>query len=73
MSPKSEPVLELHNRAMPSVEALHRVSGSNTGRNSGERRIKNGNMSIHYLFTFLSKNIFLASAYHALKFEVGVI
>ena len=58
---------------MPSVEAHHRVSGPNTGRNSGGRGIKNGTLSIHDLFIFLSKNRFLASAYHALKFEVGVI
>ena len=37
--PKSEPTLELHGRAAPSVEAHHRVSGPNTGINSGGRRI----------------------------------
>ena len=39
-SPKSEPALELHSRAAPSVEAHQHVSGPNTGRNSGGRRIK---------------------------------
>ena len=38
-SPKSEPALELHSIAAPSVEAHQRVSGPNTGRNSGERQI----------------------------------
>ena len=40
-SPKSEPALELKSRAVPSVKAHHPVSGPNTGRNSGGRRIKN--------------------------------
>ena len=35
----SEPALEPHSRAVPSVEAHHRVSGPNTGRNSGGRWI----------------------------------
>ena len=35
-----EPVLELHERATPSVEAHHPVNGLDTGRNSGGRRIK---------------------------------
>ena len=35
----SFPKLELHSRAVPSVKALHRVSGHNTGRNSGGRLI----------------------------------
>ena len=39
-SPKSEPTLELHSRAAPSVEAHHHVSSPNTGRNSGGRWIK---------------------------------
>ena len=34
-SPKSEPTLELHSRAAPSVETHHCASGPNTGRNSG--------------------------------------
>ena len=38
--PKSEPALELHSRAAPSVEAHHHVSGANTGRNARGRRIK---------------------------------
>ena len=29
-----------HSRAAPSVEAHHRVSGPNTGRNCGGRQIK---------------------------------
>ena len=40
-SPKSEPTQELDSRAAPSVEAHQRVSGPNTGRNSGGRWIKN--------------------------------
>ena len=39
-SPKSEPTLELHRRAAPSVEAHHHVSSPNTGRNSRGRRKK---------------------------------
>ena len=39
-SPISEPTLELHSRAVPSVVAHHHVSGPNTGRNSGGRGIK---------------------------------
>ena len=38
-SPESEPALELHSRAVPSVEAHHRVNGPDTGRNSGGRQI----------------------------------
>ena len=38
-SPKSEPTLDLHGRAAPSVEAHHRSVGSDTGRNSGRRLI----------------------------------
>ena len=37
-SPKSEPALELHSRAVQSVVAHHRVSGPNTGRNSAGRQ-----------------------------------
>ena len=37
-SPKSE-TLELHSRAVPSVEAHHRSDGPDTERNSGSRRI----------------------------------
>ena len=40
ISPKSEPALELHTRAPPSVEAHHRSDGPETGRNSEGRRIK---------------------------------
>ena len=40
ISPKSEPALELHNRAVPSMEAHYHVNGPNTGRNSGGRQIK---------------------------------
>ena len=40
-SPKSEPTLKLHSRAVESVKAHHCVSGPKTGRNSGGRRIKN--------------------------------
>ena len=40
ISPKSEPALELHSRAAPSVEAHQRINGPNTGRNSRGRRIK---------------------------------
>ena len=36
----SEPALQLHSRAAPTVEAHHRVSGPNTGRNSGGRWIQ---------------------------------
>ena len=39
-SPKSELALDLHCRAAQSVEAHHRVSRPNTGRNSGGRQIK---------------------------------
>ena len=39
-SPKSEPALELHSRAAPSVEAYQCSVGPETGRNSRERRIK---------------------------------
>ena len=39
-SPKSEPALEPHSRAVPSVEAHHHVNCPNTGRNSGGRGIK---------------------------------
>ena len=38
-APIQEPTLELHSRAVPSVEAHHRVNGPNTGRNSGDRQI----------------------------------
>ena len=38
--PNQEPVLELHSRAAPSVEAHHRVNGPDTERNSGGRRTK---------------------------------
>ena len=38
-SPESESALELHNRAVPSVEAHHRVQGPDTSGNSGERRL----------------------------------
>ena len=39
ISPKSEPALDLHTRAAPSVEAHYHVNGPDTGRNSGGRRI----------------------------------
>ena len=39
ISPESEPALELHSRAAPSVEAHHHVNGPDTGRNLGGRRI----------------------------------
>ena len=39
-SPKLEPTLELHSRAVPSAEANHLVNGPYTGRNSGGRQIK---------------------------------
>ena len=42
-SPKSEPILELHSRAVPSAEAHHLVKGPKTGKNSGGRRIKISN------------------------------
>ena len=45
--------LELHSRAAPSVEAHYRVSGPNTGRNSGEKadkKIRNRNSSKKYTF-----------------------
>ena len=38
-SPKSEPALELHSRAAPSVEAHHCSDGPDVGRNSGGRQI----------------------------------
>ena len=34
ISPKTEPALELHSRAAPSMEAHHHVNGPNIGRNS---------------------------------------
>ena len=37
--PESEPALELHSRAVPSVEAHHHVHSPNTGRNSGGSQI----------------------------------
>ena len=40
ISPRSETALELISRAAPSVEAYHCSVGPDTGRNSGERRIK---------------------------------
>ena len=39
ISPKSEPAIELHSRAAPSVEAHHSFSGPDQGRNSGGRWI----------------------------------
>ena len=36
-----EPALELHSWAAPSVEAHHHVNRPDTGRNSGERQIRN--------------------------------
>ena len=39
-SPKSEPALELHSWAAPSVEAHHHSDDTDAGRNSGRRRIK---------------------------------
>ena len=39
-TPKSEPALELHSRAAPSVEAHHPSDGPDAGRNSGRRRLK---------------------------------
>ena len=45
-SPKSEPGLELHSRAAPSVEAHHPSVGPDTGINSGGRRIKNTSRKI---------------------------
>ena len=45
ISPKSEPALELHSRAAPSVEAHHGSVGPNTGRNSGGKRIIKKNKS----------------------------
>ena len=39
LSPKSEPILELHSRAALSVEAHHHVNGPDTGKNSGGRWI----------------------------------
>ena len=39
-SPKSEASLQLHSRAVPSVEAHHRVGVLNTGRNSGGSKKK---------------------------------
>ena len=39
-SPESEPALEIHSRAAPSVEAHHRSVGPNTGRNSGGKQKK---------------------------------
>ena len=38
-APNQEPTLELHNRAVPSVEAHQGVNGPDTGRNSGGRWI----------------------------------
>ena len=40
MSHDQEPALELHSRAVPSVDAHHGVNGPDTGSNSGGRRIK---------------------------------
>ena len=39
-APNREPALELHSRAVPNVEAHHRVNSPNTGRNFEERWIK---------------------------------
>ena len=39
-SPKSGPILELHNRAGPNAEAHHHVNGPNTGRNFRGRQKK---------------------------------
>ena len=38
--PRSEPALELHNRAPSSVGVMYRSSGPNTGRNPGGERIQ---------------------------------
>ena len=38
-SHESEPALELHSRAAPSVDAHHSAVGPDTGRNSGGRWI----------------------------------
>ena len=40
ISPKSEPALEPHSSAAPSLKAHHHVNGPDTGRNSGGRWIK---------------------------------
>ena len=49
-SPKSEPTLELHSRAAPSVEAHHHVSSPNTGRNSKGRQTIKINKTAHFNF-----------------------
>ena len=52
---KSEPALELHSRAVPSVDAHHRVSGPNTGGNSGGRPIKkSGVAQLNQIFGFVA-------------------
>ena len=38
-APNQEPPLELHSKAVPRVEAHHRVNGPDPGRNSGGRQI----------------------------------
>ena len=74
IGPKSEPALELHSRAAPSVEAHHCVSGPNTGKNSGGRRIKKPNFDIlcalllHKFFSVMVRPNCLANGFEYLTF-----
>ena len=46
-----EPILEIHNRAVPTVEAHHCVNSPDTGRNSGGRQMKK-NLKSNFFYTF---------------------
>ena len=71
-APNQEPVLELHSRAVPSVEVHHCVNGPDTGRNSGGRWKKCILCKINnwkdYSFTSLAKTYWISVFLVYLKF-----
>ena len=70
ISPESEPALELHSRAVPSVEAHHYSVGPDTGRNSGGRGIiKKEEKGIKILQASLTSNVYLFNQIVPLKGE----
>ena len=52
-SPKSEPALELHSRAAPSLEAHHCKDGPDAGRNSGGGRKKSFSTAHSHTLCFI--------------------
>ena len=63
ISPKSEPTLDLHSRAAPSVEAHHHSGGPDKGRNSGGRRIKKCVINLN------ATKIFIVTRINVIKYK----